>query len=1063
VAEVTREALRLLVIPDRRVMLSTTGVALRATSEAGPRPGPVVAEQTTPAVFTASGTLDEDLDDIHVSVSRSGGPGSAEVRWRHDGESSRSYDPPSAISEWEFIDRSTTAGKWSRPHAARLASGLVVLVATDASYSATCWRQSASGLWSSATVHTGTTETVATVCVLPSGRLLCHYLVGTSTTTQIRMAYSDDGGATWTTGSTNCLATPIAEVSSDFTRIRSYVLGQDVGLVLWGGPGAAEVLNQYASSDLGATFDLIESIDGTIKRTPDVSVRGGIAYVVYLEMETALEADPNRWVPHVRRLGSARRPISGADATTFEDNVAWDNFGTPFGELAIVADDDGTLWIYGRDGDGAGTNEVMCACSTDGGLTWAKPFQGSSNGAGLTIAAWGVAASYVYDFCAVAERGRIVLIHRSVAAVANGDDSLCAAYLGGWSTVAMPRDTDYPRMADTGGWDTVWLPIEKPADIGWTRTVAGTPTQVLGSAGLVTTMAGGESQVYSVVPPWAGPKAGILWTGQVQVTSGTHTVDLKISDGANGYAIRLEVTPTTIWLYDVHLGAYIGIVTSETVQQNGVSLLVCLDAPSGYGVAQGRVRAYYRGTGNTTLSGPKADRQWSSITGLNTLTRAALVAPYVGWGASVAGVGVATWRWVGYSSSTYVAGGDGLTDPSRGRQVPDRTSPVHVEKGLRLGMVSGPALVGQTWLHSTSHDYPVEAVDVSTAASPSRCHRSTDDATQQDIVWTVDGGWRAGDLVALWIGGANWRTAALYRGAGAATKVMDVDLGLTGLDFVRTRDLLYSAQSGTALPWAVREGALDGATFALSAGVRRRVRHARGGWWPATAGTFPLAELELSGYDAGDPASGTGELWMPNGLFLTTLMQSTDTLTLQLDAQTTADGYHQTGIAMLGRVAALGLQHGWGRAVEVKTSVELTEMRGGARRARQLAANRPAYEIGWSEGADQNGLYSAASPRYVSMYTGGPAHGDIPSTLPTIAGLLGELGGSKTPGVLCFRVPTQASAPTAAAPIRVIDPAMLVYGRITTETWRNDNVLGEEGTDPGEVMRGGVLRIEGEL
>lgn len=1059
-AEVTREALRLLVIPDRRVMLSTPDVALTATSEAGPRPGPVVAEQTTPAVFTASGTLDEDLADIHVSVARSGGPGSAEVRWRHDGESSRSFDPPSAISEWEFIDRSTTAGKWSRPHAARLASGLVVLVATDASYSVACWRQSASGLWSSATVHTGTTETVATVCVLPSGRLLCHYLVGTSTTTQIRMAYSDDGGATWTTGSTSCLATPIAVVSSSFTRIRSFGLGQDVGLFLW---GSAVDTYQYASSDLGATFDVIEEAATGIYtlQCPDVSVRGGVAYVATIEVSLGWASPTVR--PAVYRLTSARSRLSSAAFVVCTDDGDPTTWATTTYEIAIVADDDGTLWLYGQDQDGSATYEILCMCSADGGTTWARPFTSSANGGGLNVAAWGVAASYLTDFCVVPERGRSILIHRSVAAVANGDDSLCAAYLGGWSTVAMPRDTDYPRMADTGGWDTVWLPIEKPADIGWTRTVAGTPTQILGSAGLVTTMGVGESQVYSVVPPWAGNKAGILWTGRVQITSGTHTVDLQISDGANGYAIRLEVTPTTIWLYDVNLGAYIGIVTTETVQQNGVSLLVCLDAPSGYGVAQGRVRAYYRGTGNTTLSGPKADRQWSSITGLTTLTRAALVAPYVGWGASVAGVGVATWRWVGCSSSTYVAGGDGLADPSRGRQVPDRTSPVHVEKGLRLAMVSGPALVGQTWLHSTSHDYPVEAVDVSTAASPSRCHRSTDDGTQQDIVWTVDGGWRAGDLVALWIGGANWRTAALYRGAGAATKVMDVDLGLTGLDYVRTRDLLYSAQSGTALPWAVREGTLDGATFALSAGVRRRVRHARGGWWPATAGTFPLAELELSGYEAGDPASGTGELWMPNGLFLTTLMQSTDTLTLRLAAQTTADGYHQTGIAMIGRVAALGLQHGWGRAVEVKTSVELTELRGGARRARQLAANRPAYEIGWSEGADQNGLYSAPSPRYVSMYTGGPAHGDIPSTLPTIAGLLGELGGARTPGVLCFRVPTQASAPTAAAPIRVIDPAMLVYGRITTETWRNDNVLGEEGTDPGEVMRGGVLRIEAEL
>lgn len=1055
-AEVTREALRLLIIPDRRVMLSTEGVTLTATSEAGPRPGVLVEAQTSTAVFTASGTLDSELTDIEFGIVRSGGPGTAEIRWRHAAEGMRSWDPPSAISEWEFIDRTTTASKWAHPHAVRLASGLIVLVVRDATNSVTCWRQSATGLWSSSTVHTGTTDTVAAICALPSGRLLCHFLSGSTTTTQIHMAYSDDGGATWTTGSTSCLASPIVEVSSKFTRLRSYVLGQDVGLILWGYPAA--VLNQYASSDLGATFDLVVSMSGTAYRTPDVTVRGGVAYVAYVYSDT-------RWVPFVRRMTSARHPLSSLEQSEFFDSVPWEDQVTPFAELAIVADDDGTLWLYGCDGHlaGGGTNEVMCARSLDGGFTWDKPFTSSSNGGGLTVAAWGVAASYVHDFCAVAERGRIVLIHRNVAAVAAGSqDSLCAAYLGGWSTLALPRDTDYGRMLDTGGWNTVWLPIEKPADIGWVRNVAGAPTQVLAANGLTTTCGAGESQVYEATPV-VSAKAGILWEGQLKVTSGTHTCDLRLSDGVNGYWVRLEVTTTSIRLYDRGALAYIGSAIATTAPQTGVAVIVCVDAPSGYGVGVGRVRAYYREIGSSAFAGPKADRQWTALNGSTTLSRFAVATTYLAWGQSIAGVGAATWRWVGYSAGVHVAGANGLADPSRGRQVPDRTSPVHIEKGLRVAMVSGPALVGQTWDHSTSHDYPVEAIDVSTSASPVRCHRSTDDGTQQDYTWSIDGGWRAGDLVALWIGGANWRTAALYRGAGAATKVMDIDLGLTGLDFVRTRDLVYSAQTGTALPWAVREGALDGATFVLSAGVRRRIRHARGGWWPNVAGTFPKCELELEDYDAGDPASGTGELWMPNGLFLTTLMQSTDTLTLRLAADITADGYHRTGIAMLGRAVALGVEHGWGRAVEVGTSVALTELKGGARRARQLAENRPAYEIGWAEGADLSGLYTATAPRYVSMYTGGPAHGDLPSTLPMVAGLLGELGGSRTPGVLCFRAPTQASAPTAATPIRVIDPAVLVYGRITTEVWRMDNVLGEEGADPGEVMRGGVLRIESEL
>ena len=58
-AAITREALRLLVVPDQRTLLDTEGVTLTATSEAGPRPGVVSPDATTStAAFVASGVLD---------------------------------------------------------------------------------------------------------------------------------------------------------------------------------------------------------------------------------------------------------------------------------------------------------------------------------------------------------------------------------------------------------------------------------------------------------------------------------------------------------------------------------------------------------------------------------------------------------------------------------------------------------------------------------------------------------------------------------------------------------------------------------------------------------------------------------------------------------------------------------------------------------------------------------------------------------------------------------------------------------------------------------------------
>lgn len=1057
-AALTPTALRLLVVPDRRVLLSTSGVSMTATSEAGPRPGVMAPVGTPTAVYQASGTLDSELTDLTFAVAQSGGIGAGALRWQHAGEGMRNWDPPSAVSEFQFIDRSIVAGKYRAPHACRLTSGLVVVVVTDADTGITCFRQAATGLWSSSTVATVATSR-ASVAQLPTGRLVCVYTAGGTTTTQIKMSYSDDGGATWTLGNPACLATPIAQLVTAFTRIRVGVMGSDLLILLYGGTPRCY---QYASSDSGATFAVVEenfAWPGATIHQPDISCRGGVAYI------GAIYAIPIQ--PAFAVLTTARTKLSGVTPTLcLPAGDPLMSGAAAVGDLAILADDDGTLWMYVTDTATAATRETVVLVSIDGGTTWLRPWRSSANANRLNIASWGVAASYLIDFCVVPERGRAVLISTSVAAASPSDDSLLACYLGGWSTISLPRDADYARMADVGGWDNIYLPIEQPADIGWVRTVTGTPGQQLTANGLQTTMIAGERQVYSrTVSIAAAPNAGILRTGQVQVNTGEHSDEIAISDGVNGYRVRLDITATELRLFDVILGAYIGLGEATTAAATGVAYLICVDAPQGYIVGAGRVRAYYRASGNTSLAGPKADRQWTLLKDFDNLTRAPLTTASVTWGQTAVAAGVATWRSCAYSGGLYVAGRNGLADPVRGRVTPDRTSPVHIEKGLRLACTAGSAFFAKQWKHTTDHDYPVEAVDVSFAPSPSRTWRSTSDTSQQDIVWTIDGGWRAGTLVALYLGGCNFRSATLWRDTTATNRVMDIDLGFSGLDYLRTRNMLTPANSGTALPWHIREGAIDGASVVLTAGaVTRKIRHARGGMWPAVAGTFPLAELELESYAAGDPASGSGELWLQNGLFITTILVSTDRLMLRIPAARTAAGYHEVGVAMIGRAAVLGRDYDWGRGDEVLTSVDVTELRGGGRRAHQRAKNRRAIEVNWSNSpVDSTGLYTATAPDHVSAYTGGPAHAVAPATLPLMAGLLGEIKGAKLPAVLCMRMPTQASAPTALAPIRVLDPEVLMYGRITTDTWRRDNVLGEEGADPGEVVRGGTIRMEEEL
>lgn len=1055
------------------------GATVTATTQAGPRPGGAVPSGSYPLALVTTGVLDQAMSETKVVTLRGGAVDRATVRWNYTSTNPRQHDPPSAIAGFEFVSRSTTATAFRRPHVARRPStGLPVAVVTQDSTEIACWYADRFGKWSSATIEDTDNESVGCIIPLASGRLVSIYTYQVDTAaTQLRQAFSDDGGATWSNGTTECLKTPLAKASADYLRIRGVELNGLVSVILWE-QDTADVLYQYVSSDEGANLELVETFSSSARACPDLVVHEGSICIAYVERDTAALAASDD-VVYFRRIASASIPFSAASPVLVSQdyNTEWGIWsGTVYtsSECALLACDNGDLFLYGIDYDAAGSRETIFRFSTDGGETWAHQFASSHLTASAVVLVSGTASTtYMKDLAVAPERGRAVMLHRSVAAGTAHDDSLMASWLGGWSTVGMPEADTYPTRGSISGWDIMWIPLAEPDQMGWTKSTAGAPTAILGNGGLALSAAVLETITYFQTPTVTSEADGVHAEFALAASSGSGMAEFKISDGTDGFHLRVSVATGTITVRDVIAAA--DLVSQACDGDDLVAVRVAFDKASGaWNTNVGRVRVWVRTdgpySGGAVNYGPRQDRSWTVVgagvyTGLsssNTITAAR-----VEWGYLAAGGG--TFKWFGHSFGAYCAGNiaNSASGANRGHVLGSSLSPVHLAEGLRVHGVGGPTLAGNTWTINTDYEHPASALDPSTRPSPRVTWRSTTTASDQDITWTgLDLGWRAGDLLGILVLGANFATANLYRDTGAVNLVAALDFRVTGLGFTRSRGQIVPAAGGTNMTFPCSEGVLAGAHVDLGGGDVRKVATNHAGTWLSTGapGGYPSTRLQLESYDSGDAASGTLALWMPGLFAITEAMQSTDTLMLRIPTQTVGESYFEIGTVLIGRVRIVR-QYSFGRSVQWTPSYELTTSRSGARTGRALGPTRRAVEIAWDDAIDMSGIHTpgTAPDHYSIGYTGADAIAAPADTPRTLGGILADVDGATVPIAYLPRIKQFVTATGAAAPAIELDPNAFLYGRAMVETLRVDTVVGHELADPGELVRVGVVRIEEEL
>lgn len=1073
--------------------LSLTAGGATPATQAGPKPGQPVAQQDSDMVLDTTGSQSADKA-MRVQVQRSGHPGTDDgsIVWRYQGEDLwTGWDAPLSISDFEYVDVSNTNDAWEFPDAVVTTTGKIVAVVQKANRYVTCWwRDPDAATWNEKEIYdsngtfSGGAQARPCVLLLPSGRLLCFFWItesGTSLAT-IRMHYSDDDGATWTVGQFDCLDAPVSTMVYNLGRLRAcYLNGQVMLVCSVERTSPVHQIFQYASDDLGCNFALIDTLSSgnsrvapvlLVNRTQDRII---FAYVSY--------GSSGQVSPYVRVLGSASEPISGASfSNVVVGNAEWGlHSAGSFSafELAGYCDEDGNLYLFGNDHDAAGgaKREITVLRSADDGETWVAPGDSSAvNHDSASVWYGNDAAYYLRDYCTVGWRGMGVLIH--MAAVNSEEatnpfaDSLMATFLGGHTRVCQPQygDISDDRIGGRASWERTWLPFTKPEDLPfWGITTAGSPVEGHGVKGRNVTHTTTSDQVYWSGTPTTAIDEGVIFLSEFETDTNDSlevVIDMQVSNGTTKHNnIQVIVDGTGLEVFDVGTGST-SKGTAAAGAADGIQIIAAL--------AEDVCSVWYRLKGTDT-----AWQQWVNVVDGAALSSGVATTNHITIGTLTGQAsGTASFKLMCHSEGTYTGAqlAGGQTNPRRllGRTIVP--TPIYLNDGLSIFASDGPGVRPDRWHIDTAYTYAATNTDPRQVATPAYGHRTLSDSADADINWVVgestsDEHGLMNPVLSLYIGNANWRTAELYgRSGGTWSKIADIDMasGATSLKYTRSGDkILCDTSGGLFVDRYILEHILAGSTWDYGTGTPRKIRSNSGGaWTPASVGTVRTPVIELETYATGDSASGSsGAIWSKDAVVLVPLTATDDydAFRLRILTQTTADGYFETGVLMLGYLLPFGTITSMGRAQEVESNNAITTSRNGVRTVRSLGDGRRSVDFDWTEGVFMEDLASSiADTSYIRHTASTGAVIATPEAVPfDMHGAYLRASGAAEPVVYLARAAIGAG-PGSVVQV-ITNRALFLYGRLVSESFRLDTAEGNEwSTDRPEYIRVNTTRIEEE-
>ena len=1071
--------LRGILVPDRRISTDTLWAAESDYTQAGPVPGVAEPQQDTAMDIQVSGSQSSG-GALRVRAANAGFPerDGATFVWQQEGDTDwRGWDPPSSISSFESIDFPGAASlQYRNPHAVALDSGIVLVASSSTVVAATNVRihtRTAAGAWSTASIHTeapdGTNEPHPALVVLPSGRVLCMFLVydGTANLAQVRVYSSDDDGATWSEYQRFALREAIDTSTVTVQRMRAAYSGGQIALVMeWDRSGLLPSLAQYASRDLGASFSQVLVLAG-------IPTSGGLPYAVGSGRNHDIAAVDGggfvllwqpAWTATYSRTETWRAVLTSAYDSRWLGNsevteLPWAYASYLEIEHTLVPADDGALYVLAvafprTSGD---TPYGQAVVSYDNGQTFeriGRDLAGSTDGRWFWPAVAGTAHPQRFHGCW--HRGRILLAHNADDAYAPtvDPDALWAAYLGGYTTATMPSLDTFVAPTNSLAWFWEWHPYELPTAVG--ATALGTATsEVLDSELTVSVAALGTRYYRGSLVTGMSIAGGMMSECEFSTTDNVPVgLRLRLSDNTNDYHVDIQVQNTTVEVYDLHSAAQIG--STETVA-SGDRVTVRI------AVAAGKVWAGFK------VDGQDEDRDWTVIANGVALTDNGAGAGVIYWaesGRTIADPKVSTFKW--YSGRVTRAddvGGiaEGFTNPDDLRGRPFSGQPVYVEDGTSIAAISGPCARDDEWDVDVRHDYGVENIHPWESESPRIGWRSTSAPVGQNIAWKVDEHPLASDafdsgLFAIYLDGINFPTFRLDwtdNNPTAWTTAADVDLRESGA-FVREGANVAPATTGGAVsgPYIHRDE-LVGGWFEFPSGEVRPILSNSEGHWSSGPVTQKRPHLVLGDIDDTESVSGTGYIWFPRAVvILHNLDQATAALRMTIRPSGTVpappDGYYKAGVIAMGNVAVFGRSYGFGHRTRYFPNVEIEEMPSGIERSRKRGPRRREMAMRWDTGLITRSTRGTEQSDYVkSTTTSTPPVASARDVQWLLEGLDSQMDGPLRPGVLLPFIP--AGTPDVVTHTWQRTRGA-IYGRMSTSP-AMENTRGTE--EVNELMRTG--------
>ena len=911
---------------------------------------------------------------------------------------------------------------------------------------------------------------------IPLGRLLLFVWVRDSATSTmtIQMQFSDDDGATWSSGASGVLPETVsADATTGYypTRLRgAYANGQilliaglqynDTSVYPASGTpadqGYRNEVRQYASSDAGHNFTEVWSSDlykiGTDSwwedpnsqdggGYPDVVVFGETFYVAWLSLIDAF--------PYVFRLESAYQSLGttrGVKATTSEAWGGLDVNSSYFdeGDCVFVVDEVGVLYITGRTVSSG--NRWVVNQSLDFGATWGAMARSSLAGGGGVW--WDAEDSGTYpdDAAGCWHKGRLLIVagHQSNPSTYDGG-SMSVYALGGYTSITMPGYDRWRRDSRQVTWGMTYLPLDLPADSGWTRTVTGSPTESLASGLLSVSVSIVQAVAYSKVP--GGTVAGgIIASWSVERTSGSFSrVRLRTANGSHGYQLTVTLDGTTLTATDGKSGT-----TLATATVSGEIAVIA-------SITNGETSLWYQ-----VLTDPlDAQREFIRLVGTVSLTDdagATWSASLVEWGHPSGAASAASWRWFNWiddESASYV--GTGLGSAVIPRDLLGRRYagiPVDLDGSTSISANGGPTYSGETWTIRTAYENGPDKIHPEISPSP-QVGAKFDAADNQSLIWdlhtSVTG--LEGKPLSVALIECNFPAAILYGWDGASwVNLGPCSFALTaGASWTRAGRIVVISSGGTAL--YVAENQLAGGTIDLGGGKVRKI--AANGEGQIGLSTSVQAWIRLEGIDDTEGSSGTCSLYSPQGVFTIAQPASYSRIKLYIASCTTPSGYIELGKMLLGSLRILPRRPSSGRDVEYLPQYETDRPKGGVRSFFMAGRFIRRARLPFSDLLPSSQMYAATpAPGYAKLSTAGAPIASAHGAGLSLVGMIRALGGS--PVVYVARMPQTSSNSTI---ISVLDPSLILYGRILDPV-KLAVQRGNEGQDASFGLDGIVVEEE---